>query len=524
MSLDLWKEFASVPEDSKTPWPGEPSPNRAAESHSKGDLILLSSDGDARYLNPRQTDEQLSETTTDLFDQALSRKSDAEQVSYDEPGEAETWGDFVSSQMNKSLKSVVEPQTHIRDSRVEVLFDATAEHLEEDEFGDFAAPEPQLNSSAVLQVQTSPVRAKDTVTIAPTPSLIDLGLTPSEGPYPQPPKSPSSQEPYPFADLSIATIPASAANEDKGSSPVTAWPSYVQPRAPGYKDSPQETANRAYADDEWGEFVDFSDQHNKVQPEVKEPHLDHLSVGSPLKPVTPPIFTPVKDSRNQTKTAAQPQKSIDAPPPSNVPPPSILISLVTTLVQNLATRVKDSLSSKGGAPRAWTQSDLIAILSTVKVASRIVAGRKNRWKRDTHLSQSMKIGPAASGKTGGMKLTSVDRAQTLKEDREAAELVRTWKQHSGSIRAAVAPASAQVSQLSPLSDVSENMPVRIASAKEGALPSPKCCFLCGLNRNERVVKVDFEVEDTFREWWIDHWGHQECCTFWEQHENDLRQR
>jgi hypothetical protein len=57
----------------------------------------------------------------------------------------------------------------------------------------------------------------------------------------------------------------------------------------------------------------------------------------------------------------------------------------------------------------------------------------------------------------------------------------------------------------------------------GAETAAKACFLCGLKREERIVRVDFDVEDSFHEWWVDHWGHRACRNFWIEHEAALRQ-
>lgn len=36
----------------------------------------------------------------------------------------------------------------------------------------------------------------------------------------------------------------------------------------------------------------------------------------------------------------------------------------------------------------------------------------------------------------------------------------------------------------------------------------KVCVVCGLKWDEWVVKVDYEVEDSFGEWWIEFWGYR----------------
>ena len=59
---------------------------------------------------------------------------------------------------------------------------------------------------------------------------------------------------------------------------------------------------------------------------------------------------------------------------------------------------------------------------------------------------------------------------------------------------------------------------------EGTLTAPKACVICGLKREERIPKVDFQVEDSFGEWWVEHWGHRACRNFCHEHESKLKQR
>lgn len=153
-----------------------------------------------------------------------------------------------------------------------------------------------------------------------------------------------------------------------------------------------------------------------------------------------------------------------------------------------------------------------------------MAGRKLRWKRDNILSQSMKIG-TASGKTSGMKLAGVDKAETRREDQEAAEALRAWKQQVGPLRSTISMISTHLPGSGfSLPDIAEAMPIRVVKPSEGAVTAPKCCFLCGIKRDERVAKVDVDVEDSFGEWWREYWGHIDCVAFWENHKTSLRQR
>ena len=218
------------------------------------------------------------------------------------------------------------------------------------------------------------------------------------------------------------------------------------------------------------------------------------------------------------------------PPPSNVPPPSVLLPLVATLFQSMSTNVKKLATFQRTSSHPYEPLDqsriqpIREILSDARAGARILAGRKLRWKRDNILSQSMKIGPA-SGKTSGMKLAGVDKAETRREDQEAAEALRAWKQQVGVLRSTISTINVHLpgGGLS-MPDISEAMPVRVSKASEGAVTAPKCCFLCGIKRDERITTVDGDVEDSFGEWWREHWGHVDCVEFWSNHKASLRQR
>lgn len=127
-----------------------------------------------------------------------------------------------------------------------------------------------------------------------------------------------------------------------------------------------------------------------------------------------------------------------------------------------------------------------------------------------------------------MKLAGIDKTQAAREDREATDVVAVWKGIVGRLRSAVAGANAALAKegngegsLLKVPELVENM--RVETVK-GALTAPKACVVCGLKREERVVRVDFEVEDSFGEWWVEFWGHRECRNFWVEHEAALRSR
>lgn len=152
-------------------------------------------------------------------------------------------------------------------------------------------------------------------------------------------------------------------------------------------------------------------------------------------------------------TPAVSSKTANESPPTNIPPPSILLSLFASLfdlpqsslfkpVANQPTSIKNRIMSDPS-----TIDFLRGYLLLATVVAHILAGRKLRWKRDTLLSQAMKIGPAAAGGKGGMKLTGVDKAETAREDREAADVVRIWKDQLGRLRSAVAAANSSIKDL-----------------------------------------------------------------------------
>ena len=213
------------------------------------------------------------------------------------------------------------------------------------------------------------------------------------------------------------------------------------------------------------------------------------------------------------------------PPPSNIPPPSILLPLLTTIFASPATELK-IFQSRQSLDQPGILSQLGALLSTIRAAARLLAGRKLRWKRDKLLSQSMKIGPAHSGNAGGMKLAGVDKAESRREDQEAAEVLQVWKQQAGPLRSIVAALNGRLPEHErvKIPEIGDNMPIRQGKPGEGMVTAPKCCFLCGIKRDERVAKVDVDVEDSFGEWWVEHWGHVDCVCFWEKHKDLLEQR
>ncbi|KHN96236.1 serine/threonine-protein kinase ppk6 [Metarhizium album ARSEF 1941] len=187
-----------------------------------------------------------------------------------------------------------------------------------------------------------------------------------------------------------------------------------------------------------------------------------------------------------------------SPPPTNVPPPSILLSAFPELFNTGNSLFKSiagqSLSVKQqvlSTPKAIQFLQGYVLLAST--AARVIAGRKHRWHRDKILAKSMSI--SAAGSTG-MKLTGVDKQQSAREDREAADVVAAWREHVGRLRSATATANSAAKASIRVPELTENPKIHTAKM---APTAPKPCVICGLKREERVAKVDLDVEDSFGE-------------------------
>lgn len=444
--------------------------------------------------------------------------------------------DLFSSNMNNSTnytqpKPTTKPQAFpsrpapvTQSSYGDVLFDAAdelAEPDDDDEFGDFetgmSEPAFQPPSSQSLAGMFGATTLEPKTTKRPADMLSATTLSGGNLPYPQAPKSPSFQERNPFSELGIATEQVfTTKKEDKpnSASPITAWPTYEPkvPKAESYVDSPAPDN----VDEDWGDFADLPPESPAVQP---------VKAASGIK-ADAWTWDAVDQVFNPTPASTQ----IDTAPPTNIPPPSVILALFPTLFDLPQSTLFKAVASQPFSLKNRIISDpstidfLRAYLLIATVAAHIIVGRKLRWKRDTLLSQAMKIGPAAAGGKGGMKLAGVDKAEITREDREAADVVRVWKEQLGRLRSAVAVANSSMHDTSAhlaIPDISESMYVK---TQEGGLTAPKPCIICGLKREERTNKVDVQVEDGFGEWWVEHWGHRACRNFWLQHESKLKHR
>lgn len=407
--------------------------------------------------------------------------------------ESDDWGDFegpassapeparqdvFSLQQSPQQNRAWEPPLFRKPRDPDVLFDAT-ETDEGDEFGDFegsdspwthSTMQPQENQVVHVPQQTIPVasrmHSKNTASISSFKSINKAGN---------------------FGAMSLSKQP---------------------------KENPPPPSGNAESTDAWDTFADWEASLPSPAPETSR----HGSKAS----ITAPVVTSL------TTNDPEPGEL----PPTNVPPPGVLLSLFLPLF----AEAQDKLFKPMAAQPLPMRNRLLAEPATItflqgylmlaSVAAHIIAGRKLRWKRDTHLSQGMKIGPASSRGTSGMKLAGVEKGEAMREDREVLDVVRTWKDQLGRLRHAAAAANANnAGCLGPVPELQEKMPVRVLKETEGGVRAHKQCMLCGLKREERVDGVDQGVEDSFGEWWIDQVSmHRGCRNFWQEHKKTLQQR
>ncbi|KAK4199044.1 hypothetical protein QBC40DRAFT_228759 [Triangularia verruculosa] len=423
----------------------------------------------------------------------------------------------------------------------DVLFDADfeADNVDEDndDFGDFEAvpppvpkPTPSRPAQDLLGLDMDPVPS----TKKPPPGLTlsNAALHGTTPIYPQAPKSPygssfHDRKPDPVKELQVKPPTGVRGIQDANQaspSPITAWPGVDE----GFGNK-------------WEEFKDVPDTTTK--PAVK-PVLQPKSKTTP-KPK--PALTPAPavgsewewqdwgatddkaPEKNDIPTQPAPSYEPRGPPPTNIPPPSVLLSLcpqlldlaTTTLLKPLLTLSTTSPGYQRIISSTQTLAFIKGYLALATCASRLIAGRKHRWHRDKFLSQSMTISAAAAGGKPGMKLTGVDKTQSVREEQEVAEVIEVWKKQVGRLRGVVAAMNTAHGESLKVPELAQNMTV---TTVKNVPTAPKACVVCGLKRDERVTKVDYEVEDSFGEWWIEFWGHRQCANFWLEHEKELRQR
>ncbi|KAJ5184817.1 hypothetical protein N7491_007313 [Penicillium cf. griseofulvum] len=334
------------------------------------------------------------------------------------------------------------------------------------------------------------------------------------------------------------------------SAPVVKHPSNIAKQT--QRIEPSNNKNQpAWEDDSFGDWGDFADvpasqptprisetkTKSPTRPPVKSNKLPastwdddtfedwgDFSDGPCVKPVTKSKATPPPTAASLAPNsfATTPATTVR---PTNIPPPSVLLELFLDVFENLqkeAALAKSQLRSSTPLSSKIISTTALNIHNVLQSAARVIAGRSLRWKRDTILSQSMRIGPARSGKSGGMKLNSVNKQENIKEEQDAVDVLTTWRE-----RAAIFNAVLQAAGPRPIPAVPDPSALKVITARadQGALKASHPCALCSLKRDERVLRVDEQsVQDSFGEWWTEHWGHTACRQFWETNRNLLGQR
>ncbi|KAH6850219.1 hypothetical protein B0I37DRAFT_108412 [Chaetomium sp. MPI-CAGE-AT-0009] len=501
-----------------------------------------------------------------------------------EPSAPEPYGQRLSWENSGKTQ---QPQKPVRNPDPNVLFDADfeAEHGaaddDDDDFGDFEIGTP---ATAVPPQIAPPKSAVDLLSLDPDPvpaavvsvkkqppglTLSNTALKANEASYPEAPKSPygSFHHRKPETVKQLQVKPPTLAKALQGSSaaspsPTTAWPAIkddefgdsweefenlpdpkpttAKPKPkpkpkPASKTTPapKPPADVAVAPD-W-EWQDWGGQDDQPIPPTSTATTAARATARGTTTTTTTVTT------TTTQPPQEPETDNPGPPPTNIPPPAILLSLFPTLLDLASTSLlKPLLTLPTTSPAHQrvlaaesTLTFLRGYLALARVAARLIAGRKPRWHRDRFLAQGMSISAAVGGGgQRGMKLAGVDKARAAHDDREAAEVAAVWKRQVGRLRTVVAGVVAAHGGggsngggggAGDLRVPEVAVGLAVATAK-GVPTAPRACVVCGLRRDERVAKVDGEVEDSFGEWWVEFWGHRECRNFWVGHESELRQR
>ncbi|KAM3529061.1 hypothetical protein NHJ13051_002075 [Beauveria bassiana] len=391
------------------------------------------------------------------------------------------------------------------------LEDGEFEGESDNEFGDFETVKQEASpNNMTAEVTSAPAQ------VPPQPSMPSMDLLSLDDPIPvqQSPSSKSGPSDSTGALRFGASVPANSEPKrswvqdlDLTTFEKHAMPTKVQHK-PQLKTQITMQAATSSNDDEWAAWDDSLNSSGNTN-----------AAASDTAPVTSSWdWDSIENPAGNTITSSD-----STPPPVNVPPPSILLSLFPDLLRSGGTLFK-TMSGQSGSVKEQILSDpkatqfLQGYILLATTAARIMAGRKHRWHRDKILAKSMSISAAGSK---GMKLAGVDKTQVAREDREAADVVAVWREQVGRLRSAVTVANAAAHANLRVPELSETLSAHTAKMVGTA---PKACVICGLKRDERIAKVDFDVEDSFGEWWTEHWGHRACKNFWIEHEKKLRQR
>ncbi|KLU81271.1 hypothetical protein MAPG_00362 [Magnaporthiopsis poae ATCC 64411] len=498
---DGWGDFEVATPDAAATAPPRPAPGSSVFPAAAASSSIAPKSS-SRPLAPR--DRVIRASTLDIITKNLA----------DLPGptghvpKLNTYTERPSWELSPSTST---PQpSKPKNSDPNVLFDADDYDGEEavddddDEFGDFETVAP---ASLPPSRPTAPAAASiidfgddfgsgTAVAGAPkkeppgnVPSALDFdAVQPIGSAYPQPPKSSPFKERNPFPGLAVTTPKEEESQDDaafkskiKSPSPVTAWPT---------------TGTQPKIDD--APYHDSLDSFDSPMPESQD--------SKPVAQQSSWDWNSTSPDQAAAKSQKPPVQKPDdsAPPPTNVPPPSILLAAFCPLLElpNNALFKPTATAAAASSVRSRVLADpatatfLRGYLSLATVAARVLAGRRLRWQRDKFLAQGMSIS------------TNCDDAR---------------------LRSAVSAANSALQQPAqghqpPLPKIPELVDKPGVQTAKMVPTAPKACVICGLKRDERVRGADFEVEDSFGEWWVEHWGHRACRNFWVEHEVQLRQR
>ena len=390
------------------------------------------------------------------------------------------------------------------------------------EFDDFVSPEQDDDSQQSGQSNGARRSYEDdnvlfdaTLEPAPNAEADDWGDFETAEPLPAPPAPPAltsrtdllSSDLDLLESMSIEEPPRQPAPKVAPKAVPRPAPKAAPKKSQAQKRGPITTAKQPEPEDDsfgdWGDFIDG--------PPTQAPR--------PAAQPAPAARKPNQHGKTPSQTFTVSQERVPASQvrPTNIPPPSVLLEFFPRALDQL--RDQATQTRKNPQQTDILNSTASATITALKTAARVIAGRTLRWKRDTILSQSMRIGPARSGKPGGMKLSTVNKNEDIKEQQQAVDVIALWRD-----RAALFSSVVQASGKKPVPIIADNIRAITASPDQGALKAPHACALCGLKRDERLPRVDEGVEDSFGEWWTDHWGHTDCRDFWERNSKLLDQR
>ncbi|KAG6206882.1 hypothetical protein E4U50_004049 [Claviceps purpurea] len=452
------------------------------------------------------------------------------------------------------------PQSSFRESKTKivakatpsdpnVLFDADDFELQDggegdedlDDFGDFEVVKPQSNGTAgppgassassafdLLSLDDPPVQLRQESVSMSNSRAFESSLNWEGLPTDTKPQSVTQAPSRPGVvtngkrPAAMTSIPSRAPIEDNewaawGGSSTEAKPQVITqtPSQPGVMNAKKQPALTSVPfqvpvdDDEWTAWDDVP--------------AGNGGSGAPPTSKEPDVLNDSGQGWQWDKGEISVKTDDNSPPPTNVPPPAILLSSFSELLSSGDVLFKALSGQTANAKQQILSSPktvafLQGYILIATTAARIIAGRKHRWHRDKILAKSMSISAAGSK---GMKLAGLDKTQSAREDREAADVVVAWKEYVGRLRSAVAAANSAGKASLKVPELTESPQIQTAKMVPTAT---KSCIICGLKREERVVRVDFDVEDSFGEWWVEFWGHRACKNFWVQHEEKLRQR